>query len=87
MNYDNVKNPPHYAAYKIQPIEFIKSVLTPEEFTGYCKGNILKYVSRERLKNGKEDLEKARQYLSFAIKNYPEETKETIEFLIIMEKG
>lgn len=30
---------------------------------GYLEGNIVKYVSRHRQKNGLEDLQKARHYL------------------------
>lgn len=58
-----VINPSHYTASKIEPIDFMKAVLTEEEFTGYLKGNIIKYVSRERLKNGDEDKAKALFYM------------------------
>jgi hypothetical protein len=32
--------------------------------------NVIKYVQRHAKKNGKEDLEKAKHYLEFAIENY-----------------
>ena len=32
--------------------------------------NVIKYVQRHTKKNGKEDLEKAKHYLEFAIENY-----------------
>lgn len=43
---DMVNHPPHYTYGGIETIEFIKAKLTPEEFKGYLKGNILKYGSR-----------------------------------------
>jgi hypothetical protein len=32
--------------------------------------NVIKYVQRHAKKNGKEDLEKAKHYLEYAIENY-----------------
>jgi hypothetical protein len=61
---DRVNHPPHYTKNKIETIEIIKDSLTEEEFRGYIKGNILKYIIRERHKNGDEDLGKARWYLN-----------------------
>ena len=43
---DMVNHPPHYTFGGIETIDFIKAKLTPEEFKGYLKGNILKYGSR-----------------------------------------
>lgn len=40
-----------------------------EGFDGYCKGNVVKYIFREKKKNGIEDLKKARAYLDLLI-NY-----------------
>lgn len=64
---DNVNNPDHYTQGGIECIEAIKAALTPEEFRGYCKGNIIKYAWRERFKNGDEDLEKLKKYADFAL--------------------
>lgn len=41
--------------------------MTPDQFGGYCTGNILKYISRYPFKNGVEDLKKARVYLDWLI--------------------
>ncbi|KRO16157.1 hypothetical protein IV56_GL001923 [Lacticaseibacillus saniviri JCM 17471 = DSM 24301] len=41
----------------------IQGAMTAEEFRGFLKGNIVKYISRADYKNGVEDLEKARWYL------------------------
>ena len=60
---DNVNKPAHYRQGDIEAIDAIRAALTPEEFRGYCKGNVLKYVWRERHKGGTESLKKARWYL------------------------
>ena len=49
-------------AEKIECINYIQDKLTPEEFRGYNKGNVIKYVTRERHKNGDGDLKKAKWY-------------------------
>lgn len=52
----------HYAKYAIQPTEYIiKNGL------GFCEGNVIKYVTRYKDKNGIEDLRKARHYLDILI--------------------
>lgn len=60
---DNVNHPNHYQG-DIETIDYIKDKLTDEEFRGFVKGNVLKYVSREGLKNGDEDLKKSDWYLN-----------------------
>ena len=62
---ESVYNPPHYKQGKIECIEAIQSALTEEEFRGYCKGNAMKYIWRERHKGGTESLEKAAWYLDY----------------------
>lgn len=49
----------------LQPIEYIM-----KNGLGYCEGNIVKYVSRHKQKNGKEDLLKAKQYIDFLLEEY-----------------
>ena len=49
----------------IECIEAIRAALTEEEFRGYCKGNAMKYIWRERHKGGKESVEKAAWYLDY----------------------
>ena len=60
---DPVNHPSHYMVGGIETIDIIQSLLTPEEFVGYLKGNILKYRERAEFK-GKpdEDRKKARWY-------------------------
>jgi hypothetical protein len=64
---DLVNHPPHYVNGEIECIEAIEAQLTPEEFRGYLKGNIAKYVWREKHKGGTESLKKARWYLDLLI--------------------
>ena len=68
MENDAVKAPAHYLG-KIECIDYLRDKLTPEEFTGFCVGNVLKYTSRWRKKDGLQDLEKAQVYLGWAIEN------------------
>ena len=65
---DNVNSPSHYGQGNIEAIEYIEDFLTKEEYIGYLRGNIAKYLHRWRYKNGVEDLEKARVYLGWLIK-------------------
>ena len=60
---DMVNAPPHYKQGGIECIDAIQAALTPEEFRGYCKGNALKYIWRERHKGGDESLCKAQWHL------------------------
>jgi hypothetical protein len=60
---DPVNQPDHYRQGEIECIDAIQAALTAEEFRGYCKGNVLKYVWRERHKGSSESLKKARWYL------------------------
>lgn len=73
--YDNIDQPEHYASQSIEPIEYMRSTMTNEEFIGYCCGNIMKYCSRWRKKNGIEDLQKARKYLDWMIEAVEMEDK------------
>lgn len=60
---DNVNSPSHYGQGKIEAIEYISDFLTPEEYQGYLRGNIAKYLHRFPYKNGIEDIKKAQWYL------------------------
>ncbi|BAL84723.1 putative phage related protein (plasmid) [Selenomonas ruminantium subsp. lactilytica TAM6421] len=63
---DAVSHPSHYTDGRIEVIEFIQ-----DKKLDFCRGNIVKYVSRAGKKGDKskelEDLKKARQYCDFAI--------------------
>lgn len=61
---DLINQPEHYRQGEIECIDAIQAALTPEEFRGYCKGNVLKYTWREQHKGGAESLMKAQWYLA-----------------------
>ena len=63
VNMDMVNHPAHYVG-KIEVIDYLEDKLTNEQFEGYLVGNILKYISRYRKKNGLEDLKKGQWYLN-----------------------
>ena len=61
---DVVNHPSHYTdSSGIECIEAIEAQQTLEEFRGYLKGNIAKYLWREKHKGGTESLKKAQWYL------------------------
>lgn len=66
-HYDSVTRPVHYNLGAVECIDAIESALTPEEFRGYCKGNALKYVWREKHKGQDESLAKAQWYIDKAL--------------------
>lgn len=72
---DMVNHPAHYNAGKIEVIEIQEDQLSSEEYRGYIKGQVIKYITRERHKNGLEDLKKARWYLDRLIRKLEKEAK------------
>lgn len=63
---DSVNHPSHYTQGGKEVIEIIQEVCSIDEFIGYCKGNILKYLSRRNFKGFyKQDLQKAAWYLDY----------------------
>ncbi len=61
-NNDDINHPSHYTNGSIEVIEYIDDNLG-ENFEPYYVGNILKYISRYKLKHGIQDLKKAAWYL------------------------
>ena len=53
----------HYMNMGLQPWKAMKAWMSEEEFKGFLRGNIIKYVARCWDKNGVEDLNKAMHYL------------------------
>jgi hypothetical protein len=54
----NAIEPSHYTDCAIQPLDYICA-----NNLNFLEGNVVKYVTRHKAKNGKEDLEKALYYL------------------------
>jgi len=48
---DMVNHPPHYTKGGIETLDFIKAKLSIDEYKGYLKGNLIKYISRAGLKD------------------------------------
>ena len=66
----NVEHPKHYTNGKYECIDIIEDVT--KDLTGLeavCTANVIKYMWRWKLKNGVEDLKKARWYLNKLIDN------------------
>lgn len=61
---DIVNHPNHYNSYSREVIDTMQGSMTKEEFKGYLKGNVMKYINRYQFKNGVEDLKKAQWYLN-----------------------
>ena len=58
----------HYRNFAIQPSEFIH-----RNGLGWCEGNAIKYVSRHKSKNGRQDILKAIHYLELLLEwEYPD---------------
>ena len=55
----------HYKAMTIQPIQLVRDIRL-----SFIEGNVLKYVTRFKYKNGKQDLEKAIHYMALAADGY-----------------
>lgn len=71
---DNQVGGDHYKKTKIDPI-----IYGHENNLNFCEVSIIKYVTRHRHKNKKEDLLKAKHYIDILLNlEYPEETKEPI---------
>lgn len=67
--HDPVKTPSHYTK-GIETLDYINSW-----DMSFMEGNVIKYVTRYKYKNGVQDLEKALEYLTRLIKS--EQLKET----------
>tara|TARA_R100000541_G_scaffold51841_1_gene59414 strand:+ start:3060 stop:3278 length:219 start_codon:yes stop_codon:yes gene_type:complete len=66
---DNI-NPEHYTQ-GIECIDYITS-----KNMSFLEGNVVKYVTRYKMKNGLEDLKKAQWYLNRIIENYNKKGEE-----------
>lgn len=61
----------YYDIGNISAIEFIKAKLTPEQYKGYCLGNVLKYAARLNYKGAPEkDVEKLLDYAEWLSETY-----------------
>lgn len=63
-SHDTIVKPAHYNIGGIEPAEFMESLGIAEDGYAY---NVIKYISRYKMKNGIEDVRKARQYCNMLI--------------------
>lgn len=66
INTDSGKpeNQKHYQGL-IQPIEIMRDLLSPEEFIGFCKGNMIKYAYRAGRKEGESGIKDKEKYEAY----------------------
>ena len=60
-----MKSPDHYSKSGIQPLDYIIA-----NDLSFIEGNIIKYVTRYKHKDGVEDLLKAQEYLRLLIEKH-----------------
>jgi hypothetical protein len=80
MPAEEVHHPAHFGGgdNPYETIEVLRATMTPEEFKGFIKGNVIKYTMRAGKKAGvpeKKDMQKAEWYLAYW-NNMPAETPE-----------
>ena len=52
----------HYKKKEIQPWDAMEAWMTREQFIGFLRGNIIKYIARYEEKGGIDDLRKLAHY-------------------------
>lgn len=53
----------HYKSKQVQPWTAMESWMTSEQFEGFLRGNVIKYIARYPDKDGMKDVYKAKHYL------------------------
>lgn len=66
--HDVVNNPSHYKRGEIECYEALKASMTKEQFLGHLKATAIAYLWRYDLKNGLEDVKKAKWYVDKMVK-------------------
>lgn len=79
--HDNVNRPSHYTQGGIECIDAIRASMSAHQFSGFLKGNVIKYLWRfEHKGKPAEDLKKAAWYLDRLIKHIEgEQAEKTVE--------
>lgn len=85
---DDVNHPEHYTRGGIECIDYIKAKLTADQFEGYLKGCVLKYLSRCEIKGSKfKDLRKAKWYLNRLVSECEDqENRATLSLLSVQDR-
>lgn len=66
---DTIEQPKHYITNGLSPVDcFKQGLVSKEEYIGFCKCNIIKYLCRAEYKeNAKTDYEKAQHYIQLLL--------------------
>lgn len=73
MSKDNVNSPDHYKQAGIECIDAITAAVSDKTgIEAVCVANVIKYLWRYELKNGVEDIKKARWYIDRLISELEE---------------
>lgn len=65
----------HYSAQDVQPIEYMQMTMSKNEFIGFLRGNIIKYISRIGKKDEPlKEAEKVLRYSQWLVKALQGET-------------
>lgn len=62
----DTSSPDHYKG-KVECIDVLDACMSDDQFEGFLRGNVLKYVYRYPSRRGVEDLRKAQVYLDWLI--------------------
>lgn len=63
----------HYRSKAVQPWTAMQAWMTPEEFEGFLRGNVIKYIARYKDKEGLQDVYKAKHYMERLIEHLEEQ--------------
>lgn len=66
-----MREPKYYNSNGMSPLEAYRNgLLSKEEYIGFCKGNVIKYIVRcDKKGNFCKDLKKAKHYIDEMIEN------------------
>jgi hypothetical protein len=67
--FPNEKNG-YYDVGGLSTLDILQAKLSEDEYRGFLLGNVFKYLSRHKYKNGVEDIQKAFVYLDLYEKMY-----------------
>jgi hypothetical protein len=60
----------YYDVGGLSTLDILQAKLSEDEYRGFLLGNVFKYLSRHKYKNGAEDIQKAFVYLDLYEKEY-----------------
>lgn len=73
LSHDVVNNPNHYKRGDIECFDALKASMTKEQLLGHLKATAISYLWRYDLKNGVEDVKKAKWYVDRMVKELENE--------------